>query len=244
MAMKMKNVGLSAAARVERGSATLAAAEFVDVKVIRAGLDAFGEAQRAYAEAHQAVETAETALRAGQDTLLGRDREQDAAVEELARALVHERQPRQNPFAAFGMPAPSRIKSLDFGEQAKAIRQLVAAVHRNGAASEATREAALAADRAAQAVESELMPVQKLVANVRATRATRTIAETRWKQALGILKRCARVAASQGAPGLYEALFGPPNRAKKKAPAVTAASDSSTTPAPIDAGQVDPVPTQ
>lgn len=234
--MTGKKIWSSAAARVERGSALLAAAEFVDVRLIRDRFDAFADAHGTYAAAHRAVEAAEATLRAGQESVLARDGEQDAAVEELARALVTERQPRHNPFAVFGLPSPSRIQSMAMASEAKAIHQLVAAVQRNAAISETTRRAALAAESAAQAVEMELGPLQKLQANVRSTRAARSAAERPWNQALAVLKQCARIAAEQGAPALYEALFGPPNRAKKQPP--------TTDTAPDPAGEVKPAATQ
>ncbi len=118
--MKMTRTGLYPAGRLETGAAILAAAQVVEVTLVKTRLEAFAGAHRAYTGAHRAVEAAEAQLRTGQAKLAQCDAAQDNAVEELARALVAEGQPRRSPFAAFGVAAPSAIKQMTFGEEAKA----------------------------------------------------------------------------------------------------------------------------
>ena len=95
--MKIARTGLHPAGRLETGAAILAAAEVVDATLVKTRLDAFASAHRTYREAQNAVDAAETQLRGVQAKLTERDTEQDDAVEELARALVADDQPRTNP---------------------------------------------------------------------------------------------------------------------------------------------------
>ena len=163
--MKTARTGLYPTGRLETGAAILAAAEVVDVTLVKARLDAFAGAHHTYTEAQSAVEAAETQLRAEQAKLIERDAEQDEAVEELARALVADGQPRSNPFAAFGAAAPSIVRQMNFGDEAKAIHTLTTAVQGNPAVSKATRRAAQAAEEAANTMEAELVPMDKLQAS-------------------------------------------------------------------------------
>jgi len=214
--MKIARTGLYPTGRLETGAAILAAAEVVDVTLVKTRVDAFASAHHTYTEAQNAVDTAETQLRAVQAKLIQADAEQDDAVEELARALVADGQPRTNPFAAFDAAAPSIIRQMNFGEEAKAIHALTTVLQGNPAASKATRRAAQAAEEAANTMEAELVPMDKLQASLRTAREARETAGKTWDTALAALKRGARAAADDGAPGLYTALFGRPSRSNKK----------------------------
>lgn len=222
----------------------MAAAAVIDVTLIKARVDAFAAAHSGYLEAQHAVEAAETKRRIGQAALAAREAEQDAAVEGLARALVHDGQPRRNPFIALHMPAPSRIQMLAIGEKNKAMRKLIAAVQGGAVSSDTVRGAADALGEVAQRMETEVAAFDKLEATVRATRDARQAAIEDWDAALAALKRGARAAADDGAPTLYRTLFGRPNRPKKKA-AVAVTSDPGTpVPAAPASGQGTPPPTQ
>jgi len=228
--MKRARAGLNPAGRLETGAAVLAAAEVVDVTLIKPRVDAFGSAHRAYTEAQRAVEAADAQLRAGLTKLEQCDAEQDDAVEEVARALVGDGQPRSNPFAPFGVAAPSIVKQLTFAEEAKVIHKLAAAVQGDPTVSKATRRTVQAAEEAAKVMEAELGPMDKLEATLRTARETRDAAGKIWDTALAALKRGARAAADDGAPGLYTALFGRPSRLKNKAP--TPSPTPTPTPTP------------
>jgi hypothetical protein len=214
--MKNARTALALTGRLDTGAAILAAAEVVDVTLVKARLDAFANAHCTYTAAQRAVETAEAQLRAAQGKATQRDAEQDEAVEELARALVADGQPRKNPFAAFGVAAPSTVKQLTFAEEAKAIHKLAAAVQADPAVSKATRRVAQAAEETARTMETELVPMDKLQASLRTAREVREATGKTWDTALAALKRGARAAADDGAPGLYRALFGRPSRSKNK----------------------------
>jgi hypothetical protein len=215
---------------MEAGTAILAAAEVVDVTLVKARVTAFAAAHRAYSEAQHVVETAETQLRAGQSQVAVRDTAQDAALEELARALVAGGQPRNNPFAAFDTAAPSAVKVMAPGDAAKVIRKLAAAVQADPTAGKPARRAAQLADEAAQAVEGDLVPLDKFQATLRTARDAREATQESWDAALRALKRGVRAAADDGAPNLYKALFGTAGRSRKKV--TTPPPPPATPPAP------------
>jgi hypothetical protein len=230
--MKTQRTGLSSrTGRSETGAIVLAASKTVDVSLIAPRVKAFREAHQAYAEAEALLDRAEAGVRAGNERVLLCDAAQDEAVEELARSLVGDRQPRANPFGTFGMTSPSRIKQLPFVEEARTIHKLAAAVRSSTSPGKAARRAAEAADTAAQAIETELAAFDELQAALLAARQARNAAAKAWDSALGVLKRGARAAADDGAKGLYKALFGSLARAKPK-PATPAPSASSGTPTP------------
>ncbi len=230
--MKTKENTLHPAGRLRTGAAVLAAAEVVNTRLIRKRVETFTEAHRSYAKAQRAAQAAEAELRDCQGRLVARDREQDDAVEWLARALINEGWPRANPFAPYAMPASSAIRKLPYAEEAKAIHALVAAVQRDRTVGTAVRRAADAAAGAAQNTERELAPWDKLSAAVRSARETRDAVGRTWDLALAALKRAARAAADDGASELYVKLFGRASRPKKKA-----APAPGPTPAPANAVQ-------
>jgi hypothetical protein len=118
-----------------------------------------------------------------------------------------------------------------FAEEAAAIHQLVSVVLRSKDVSEATTQAAQAADKAAREVEEALAPLPKLKASVRDARRTRDAVGQRWESGLGVLRRVAFAAAGEGAPELYTTLFPPVNRtgSKTKAPEGPAPTDAQAT---------------
>ena len=206
--------------RLELGASVLSAARAVDTRLVKDRLDRFAGVHRTYVNAQRKVDAAEAQLRAAQAHLAECDAIQDEAVETLARALVADGQPRGNPFDAFGAPAPGTLTRLAFAEEAAAVHQLVAAVQRSKDISKATIQAAQAAEKAANIVEEELAPVEKLQETVRDARRTRDAVGQGWESALAALRRGARAAADEGAPDLYATLFPPVARpvAKSKAP--------------------------
>lgn len=206
--METKKPALGPANRLEMGDAILAAARMVDTKVITPRVTAFSNAHRSYSVAQRKVETVEGQLREAQAKLVLCDAEQDETVDGLTRALIYEGQPRGNPFAAFGISPPSLVKKLPYPDEVKTIHQLVAAVQRCKTVSQASRGAARAAQQAAQSMEAGLLPIAKLEANLRRARHERDTVGQSWDTALAGLRRGARAAIDDGAPGLYTALFG------------------------------------
>ena len=222
--METRKAGMSPGNRLETGAAILAAARVVDTELVTPRLTKFTAAHRSYVAAQRKVEAVEAQVREAQAGVLRSDAEQDEAVEALARALVAEGQPRTNPFAAFGAAAPSAVKKLTVAEEAKAIHQLVAAVQRSKTVNQVTRDAAQAAEQAARAMEAALLPMDSLEVALRNARHERDAVGQTWETTLAALRRGARSAADDGAPGLYTALFGRVNRptTKKAKPAPAA----------------------
>lgn len=194
-------------AQLEAGASILDAASTVDTRLIKPRLAAFQTAQGVYREAHRAVLDAEGQLTAANAALKGCEAAQDAAIEGLAGALGADGQRRTNPFAAFGAPAPSKLKSLAAADKAGAMQALVAAVQRDKNRSKLTLQAAHKAENAARAAEQAVAQVRKAEAAGREARHARSDAAKAWETALAGLKRGARAAIDEGAPHLYATLF-------------------------------------
>jgi hypothetical protein len=226
-------VGKNPGGRLQGGAAVLAAAKVVDLRPVKARFTAFQRAHAMYVQAQGKVDAAEEQLRAAQARLGERDAVQDEAVEVLARALVAEGQPRANPFAALGAPAPKALQRQPTIDEAKVIHRLVAAVQRNKGVSKATLQAAQAVEKAALAVEQAAAPIAKLQAAAREARHTREAIAQTWETALAALKRGARAASDDGAPQLYATLFERPSRSSGKAakPAPSTPPGPTTQPA-------------
>lgn len=214
-------------AQLEAGASILDAASTVDTRVIKARLAAFERAQRVYHDAHQAVLDADGQLAAAHAALEGCDAAQDAAIEALAGALGADGQRRTNPFAAFGAPAPSKLKLHAAADKAAAVQALVAAVQRDKNRSKLTLQAAQKADSAARAATQAVAEVRKAQAAGREARHARGDAAKAWETELAGLKRGARAAIDEGAPHLYVTLFD-----RKATPAPRKAKPTPTPPAP------------
>ena len=233
-------MGSNATSQLDAGASILAAARTVDTRLIKPRLAAFENAHRAYSAAHDKVHAAEAQLATAQLHLGELDADQDAAVTTLAALLIVDGQPRTNPFAGFGAPAPGKLTALPVAEEAKTIHQLVTTVQRAKGMSKATLRAAQAADKAARAVEQALLQMEKLQNAVRDARHTREAVAQTWANALAGLKRGARAAADDGAPMLYATLFDRPHRPNGK-PAKSAPAPTPN-PAPQPAPQAAATP--
>lgn len=219
---------------VQIGAQVLAAAEIVDTRLVARRLSAFAAMHRRYLAAQRKVEVAERQLRGAQIQLARRDGVQDAAIDGLARALIGDGDPRNNPFKSFRVPSPARVMRLAVAEEAKLIHRLAAAVQQRGDVSNTTRQAARAADQAARAIEAALALIDKQQLILRELRRRRDAIGSNWKAALGALKRSARTAADEGAPRLHAALFGglrKSARAKRKRKRSGAPSTTTAVPA-------------
>ena len=221
------SVNGGAKAQLEAGASILDAASTVDTRVVKPRLVAFANAQRVYQKAHQAVVDADGQLAAAQAALNGCEVTQDAAIEALAGALGADGQRRSNPFAAFGAPAPGKLKLLAAADKAQATQALVAAVQRDKNRSKLTLQAAHKADNAARTAEQAVAQVRKAQAAGREARHARDDAAKCWEADLAGLKRGARAAIDDGAPHLFATLFERPG-----APAPRKAKPTPTPPSP------------
>jgi hypothetical protein len=173
---------------------------------------------RRYVAVQSKVDAIDTQIRVAQARVAANDATQEAAVEGLARALIFGGQDRRNPFAAFGADSPFALKKLAPGNTAKALHQLVAAVERQRPTTAATSDASQAAEKAARAVEAALGTLDELQQVSRRARQQRDAIGDTWDNGLAALKRGARAAVDDGAPGLYAALFGRFTRPTRKKP--------------------------
>jgi hypothetical protein len=190
----------------------LAAAKSVNTRPVQARLEAFARAQRGYAAAQAKVDGAEAALHAAQAKVAQRDREQDEAVDALARALITDGQSRSKPFAGCGGPTPAALMHLSAAEEARQIHVLVTALQRNAGLSKATQQACDAADKAARAAEKALAPIEALQAALSQARQARDALVQTWEKTFAGLKRGARAAIDDGEPYLYTTLLGQASR--------------------------------
>jgi hypothetical protein len=215
---------------LQLGTAVLSAAREIDTRFVKDRLQRFTEAHGSYVNAQRKLDGAETALSSAKARLDKLDAVQDHALEVLAKAVANDGQPRRSPFTAFGADSPSVISRLHPGEEAAAIRRLVATVLRQKGVSKATLAAAEAADKAARAVEQAIAQIATLEHDVVAIRQKRDAVGKVWQAAFAALRRGAQAAADDGAPDLYPTLFPRAARtvSRTKAPPPPVAGEPST----------------
>ena len=116
--MKTKKSGPSVKARLETGAAVIAAAQVTDVTVIKPRLTVFVSAHGDYVSVQVDVKAAALGQREAKADLHRGAKNQEAALEGVARALVIDGAPRDTPFAAFEKGAPFSITKLSLADQA------------------------------------------------------------------------------------------------------------------------------
>ncbi len=236
--MATNRSAVSPAMRLDMGAAILMAAQVNTIQSIKRRLDTFAAAHRRYVSVQSKVDAIDTQVRVAQARVAANDAAQEAAIEALARALVFGGQPRRNPFAAFGADCPFALKKLAPADAASALHRLVAAVERQRPTVAATADAAQAAEKAARAVDAALQTVDELQQLARRARQRRDAVGDTWDESLAALKRGARAAVDDGAPGLYAALFGRFTRPTRKKPQ----PDRNRNGAPAEQQKQQPVP--
>lgn len=203
--------GQTITSRIEAGNHVLAAAKTISTKAskgVATRLAAFGKAHAAYVKADAAVKKANDALATRLAKVAEADVIQDDAVEGLAVALVAEGLPRTNPFASFGVPAPSKLKVLGYAKEATTALALCASVRAKKTLTKRETLAALKAlESAAKAVHAALVPVAGAEEARDAATATRNAIELGWETAFAALRRGADAASDDGFTG-YDVLFG------------------------------------
>lgn len=209
--------GNSPGQRVAAGESVIAAAKSVNIKPIGKRFAAFVKAQAAYAKADALVKKASEALQKQQAKVGEADVLQDESVLALAAALPADGLPRVNPFKPLGAPAPATLCGLGYGDEAKQVLALEKAVLKYKGVSKGAAAAAKVAGKAALAVQGALAGLPKLEKARATAMIQRDALAQGWETAFAGLKRAARAAADEGAPGLYEALFERKDAAPKKA---------------------------
>lgn len=199
--------------RIKKGAAILTAAQVVDSKAVKARLNAFAAAHTAYADAQRKLDEADALLRAEQARLAAVE---PAALDSLKRALITDGQAIGNPFAVFGAPSSSAIKTLPLPEKAQVLRDLAKAVQRRTTVSAAVLSAAQAIEQLANELDPATGALGSLRDEVVKARQVRDVLAQNWDTTLAALRRGARAAVDEGAPNLYAALFAPSRRSTKK----------------------------
>lgn len=203
--------------RLRAGELILAAAAVRDTRGVAESLAGFAAQQRDYADAQDQVAAAERRLWEERQRVAAVEAACDRAIEPLARALILEPgRDRRRPFAGYPVPSPSLFVRLGVGNKVRAVERLAAALRREPKLSALVTEAAAALQREAERLAAAQAPVAALATEVRSLRYRRDAIGDRWDAALTALKWQTRLAESQGATGLYAALFGRVARRRKR----------------------------
>jgi hypothetical protein len=201
--------------RVAQGDALLEAAAHAATRPVAERLSRFRKLHTSYRGADGAVLRTSLALHRQQAKIGAADDAADSALFALAEALVAEGLPKANPFKPFGALAPEKLADLGYGEEARKVVALSAAVAKRPGMSRRAIAAARAASRAASHVQDELGPMPDLQKRRADAIARRDGIGQLWETALAGLKRRARAAEQEGAKGLYAALFERKGTAQK-----------------------------
>jgi hypothetical protein len=193
---------------------------------VKQRLLAFAAAHRDLVAVHEKLQSVEAGRRAGRTKVARREKEVDAAVEALARAMIIDGHPRTKPFAALGSGAPSDLREVATRDKPKLIHQLAEAAQSSRAAGRNTVAAAQAADQAANKLQTAILALGPLDAARAELGGQRDTLGQPWDRALGVLRRAVHAAEDNGATGLYTALFG------LAAPAVRKNGKAAPAPAP------------
>ncbi|WP_157068984.1 hypothetical protein [Sandaracinus amylolyticus] len=183
---------------------------------VKKRLDAFAKLQRELSKAHAGAQKA-IASHTAQERKVGEaDDAQDAGVEALASALVGAGAPRAKPFQGYSDLTPAALAKLPQEKQARAVIALAGKCAKHPDAR--VKKAAAAARAAAEKVLAAIAPLTGLERAKASAIAARDAIGTRWEKAFSAVKRGAKSAEDDGAPGLHAALFeveAPPRKKKK-----------------------------
>lgn len=217
------------ASRLPLGARILEAATLTDTSLIAARLAAFAAVHQRFAAAQTVVTEVQQRADAITTRIVAAEAAHDTAVEELVYALLADRKPRRNAFSDYGDETPSRLRSRAPAEKVSATAALVAAVAADPDVSGKSRKAADALRVASQALAALLEPLGPVEAELRRARTARDAIAEEWDEALGALRRGARVAADEGATNLHSILFGSIDRPRKRVK-----GETDDTPPPAD----------
>jgi hypothetical protein len=230
--MAIIQVHTNPGSRIAAGNDLLARAGKVSAKAVTTKLAAFKKIHAGYVAAEKAATAASDAEATALQAIATADVTQDVELDKLASALIGAGGKRTNPFAAMGFEAPSLIAKMGYGDEAKRVKQLVAALDSKApAAVKAAGKNALAASAAVtKAIALAVAPKAARVAALSGRHAL----DQGWETAYASVKNAARVAEDDGAKGIFNALFGGPKpRPKKKAAKAPAAAAVTPTAAAV-----------
>ena len=192
--------------RIEGGDAIIAAAETVDTAPIKARFGRFAKVHANYAAAEKAVRAAYEKQRLAEEKVGASDARQEAAIDDLARALIGAGADKVNPFRAQGGEAPSRIKEQSPETRQETVKALIAKVEGSGAGKEVLAASA-ALGKAAVAVVAAQEAVAPLEEAHRKAKHRREALARPWEAELSKLKNAARTADDDHGTDLFATLF-------------------------------------
>lgn len=202
--------------RLQLGATILEAAAVTDTRVVATRFDAFVAIHRRFVESHNTVVEAQAKADTISAQVATAEAAHDAVFDDLLCALVNDHKARHNPVADYGVGSPSRILSKGPADKVAAVAALVSAVLADSDVSPKTREVAEALRSAAQAIALQLDGLAPAEAEYQRLRSTRDALAEEWDEALGALRRGARIAADEGAPNLHAILFGAADEARTR----------------------------
>lgn len=200
----------SAPARIEIGTNILDAATTAPkahAALIKKSLARFSATQKAYVAAQKQVTIASASVHAAEAKVAALDNAQDDAIEALVVALINDKLPRQNPLKGLTSYAASDLKQLRYDTEASECHKLVEAVRKRAGLSKASLAAATKLDAAASAVDKALPALETVKRARTSTETKRDAIGLDWQADFGALKRAAKSAEDNGAPGLFARLF-------------------------------------
>ncbi len=202
--------------RLQLGATILEAAAVTDTRVVTNRLDAFVAIHRRFVESHNNVVEAQGKADTIGAQVAVAEAAHDAVFHDLLCALIADHKPRHNPFAHYGVGSPARLLKKGPAEKVAAVAALVSAVLADPDVSPKTRQVAEALRTAAQAIAVHLDALAPAEAEYQRLRSTRDALAEEWDEALGALRRGARIAADEGAPNLHAILFGAADEARTR----------------------------
>lgn len=203
--MAILQSGSSPGLRIKAGNHVIASARSVDIKPVKARFDAFQRIHLAFRKNDDQVTKADDALTKAERKVGERDVDQDESLEAFAVAHVGAGASRKSPLAEYKLGSVSDIQEIAAEREAKALLKMAAKGKKHPDAG--VKKAALAMEKAANAVLAAIKPLEGLAearANAMHARDGRRPA---WEKAFATLKRAARSAEDDGATGLFAALF-------------------------------------
>lgn len=214
--------------RLNRGNMLMANSQQVDTQSVKARLDAFIDIHSQYIEAVAGVEEAEAAKRAEVNCMEMLDGGLHRAIAGLSAAMQMDGEWRRNPFGRFGAQGPHSIAAMWYGDEAKAMQDLVVSLR---CATGVSKETLAAADRAEQAAlkVAEAVPGLELrSAYLRQMRRKRDAMIPQWDAAYNSLRFLTKSVEEQ--PSLYPTLFPDPRKLKRAKPEAQATPEVASVP--------------
>lgn len=203
--MAILQSGTSPGQRIKAGNHVIASARSVDIKPVKRQFDAFELIHVGFRKGDDQVTKADAALTKAERKVGERDVDQDASLEAFAGAHVGAGASRKSPLAEYKLGSVSEIQEIAAEKEAKVLLKIAAKGKKHPDAG--VKKAALATEKAANAVLAAIQPIEALAEARTGAMRARDAMRPAWEKAFAALKRAARSAEDEGATGLFAALF-------------------------------------